>query len=89
VPRPLRRRRAAALRQLCERKQAAFLRGFDGTVAEVLIERTRDPRSGSLRGYTRNYTRVALAGSDALCGRRVRARLEVGAGRTVTGTVTP
>jgi threonylcarbamoyladenosine tRNA methylthiotransferase MtaB len=87
VPPPIRRRRAAALRRLCEARGAAFLRDFDGTVAEVLLERARDPRSGMLRGYTRNYTRVVMAGPDELRGRRVRVRLEVRSGSAVTATV--
>jgi threonylcarbamoyladenosine tRNA methylthiotransferase MtaB len=87
VPPLIRRRRAAALRRVCEERGAAFLRDFDGTTAEVLLERARDPRSGMLRGYTRNYTRVVMAGPDELQGRRVRVRLAVGSGCAVTGTV--
>jgi threonylcarbamoyladenosine tRNA methylthiotransferase MtaB len=66
------------LRALCERKQYAFVRQFDGALAEMLVERTRDPRSGLLRGYTRNYTRVLLSGSETLVGRRVAVRLAAG-----------
>jgi hypothetical protein len=53
----------------------------------VLIERARDPRSGLLRGYTRNYTRVLLAGPDDLTGRRVMVRLTAGGGATMRATV--
>jgi tRNA A37 methylthiotransferase MiaB len=87
VPRAVRRWRASELRRLCEEKGTAFLRGFDRTIAEVLLERAREPRSGMLRGYTRNYTRVVMPGPDALRGRRVLVRLSVASGHAVTGTV--
>src|SRR5262245_42028130 len=47
--------RARRLRALGERKRHAFAARFDGAAAEVLVETTRDPRTGALRGYTRNY----------------------------------
>ena len=50
----------------------------------MLVETTRDPRTGALRGYTRNYLRARLAGPDAWRGKRVRARLIVGEGGDVT-----
>jgi threonylcarbamoyladenosine tRNA methylthiotransferase MtaB len=76
--------RARRLRFAGERKRAAFARRFDGADAEVLVETTRDPRTGDLRGYTRNYLRVRLAGPDAWRGRRLCARLGVGDGGRVT-----
>jgi threonylcarbamoyladenosine tRNA methylthiotransferase MtaB len=87
VPALDRQRRAAELRRVCDGKHQAFLRRYDGTEAEVLVERTRDRRSGLLRGYTRNYTRVLLPGPDDLAGRRVAVRLDVGSGGDVRGTV--
>ena len=76
--------RARRLRVAGERKRATFARRFDGADAEVLVETTRDPRTGDLRGYTRNYLRVRLAGPDAWRGRRLRTRLRVGDGGGVT-----
>ena len=76
--------RARRLRALGERKRAAFARRFDGAEAEVLVETTRDPASGHLRGYTRNYLRARLAGPDAWRGQRLRARLAVGRAGEVT-----
>ena len=70
--------RARRLRAVGERQRAAFARRFDGTAAEVLVERAREPRTGALRGYTRNYLRARLDGPDAWRGRRVRARLAIG-----------
>ena len=76
------RERAARLRTLMARKRADFAAGFAGVEAEVLVENTRDPQNGCLRGYTRNYLRAHLDGPDALMGRRIRTRLAVrGGGR--------
>src|SRR5207247_10265979 len=66
--------RARRLRAAGERKRAAFTRRFDGAEAEVLVETTRDPETGALRGYTRNYLRARLVGPDAWRGRRLRTR---------------
>ncbi|HJQ85224.1 MAG TPA: tRNA (N(6)-L-threonylcarbamoyladenosine(37)-C(2))-methylthiotransferase MtaB [Candidatus Binatia bacterium] len=79
--------RARRLRASGARKRAAFARRFDGTEAEVLVETTRDPATGALRGYTRNYLRARLDGPDAWQGRRVVARLGVGAAGDVRATV--
>jgi threonylcarbamoyladenosine tRNA methylthiotransferase MtaB len=78
--------RARRLRALGDRKRAAFARRFDGTEGEVLVETTREPATGALRGYTRNYLRARLAGPDAWRGRRIRARLAVGTSGRVSAT---
>jgi len=82
-PPPTVRHRARLLRAACDRKRAEFARGFDGVEAEVLVETTRDPQSGALRGYTRNYLRAALNGPDAWMGAVVPVRLRVGLGAKV------
>ena len=79
--------RARRLRAAGERKRAAFTRRFDGAEAEVLVETTRDPETGALRGYTRNYLRARLVGPDAWRGRRLRTRLAVGRAGQVTAAV--
>ena len=78
VPSATIRRRARRLRAATEGKGVAHRRRFDGARAEVLVETTRDPESGCLRGYTRNYLRARLDGSDVLKGRRVPVTLQVG-----------
>ena len=75
--------RARRLRGACERKRAEFAQGFHGTDAEVLVETTRDPHSGALRGYTRNYLRAHLEGPDAWMGETIPVRLRVGSGAVV------
>ncbi|MFN8543453.1 MAG: tRNA (N(6)-L-threonylcarbamoyladenosine(37)-C(2))-methylthiotransferase MtaB [Candidatus Binatia bacterium] len=69
--------RARQLRQIGERKHAAFAVAFDGAEADVLVESTRDPRTGALRGYTRHYLRARLDGPDAWMGDIVPVRLAV------------
>ena len=76
--------RAKQLRDLGAAQHAAFARRFDGTTAEVLVE-SRDPRTGALRGYTRNYLRTQLSGPDAWIGRRVPVALRVSAAGEVAG----
>ena len=75
--------RARRLRSACERKRTEFAQRFHGTDAEVLVETTRDPQSGALRGYTRNYLRARLEGPDAWMGRTIPVRLRVGGGARV------
>jgi threonylcarbamoyladenosine tRNA methylthiotransferase MtaB len=79
--------RARRLRALCDRKRAAFGRRFDGATAEVLVETTRDPRTGALRGYTRNYLRAQLQGPDDWMGSLRAVRLRVGPGARIEAEV--
>ncbi len=75
--------RARRLRAACDAARAAFARRFDGAAAEVLVETTREPQTGALRGYTRNYLRARLDGPDAWMGTVVPVRLRVAAGGRV------
>jgi len=58
------RERAAVLRQLGEKKRLAFYRSFVGRELEVLVQEREG--SGRLRGISRNYIPVQLAGGDEL-----------------------
>jgi threonylcarbamoyladenosine tRNA methylthiotransferase MtaB len=88
LPVPVVTARARRLRAVAARKRAAFLARFDDTPAEILVETTRDPATGALRGYTRNYLRARLDGPDAWKGCRVPVRLAVGDAGSLTATVT-
>jgi threonylcarbamoyladenosine tRNA methylthiotransferase MtaB len=77
--------RGERLRAVAAAKRIAFARRFDGAAAEVLIEARREPASGALRGYTRNYLRVTVDGPDGWAGRRVPVVLAVGADGAVRG----
>ena len=78
--------RARRLRALGEQKRTAFARRFDGAAAEVLVETTRHPETGALRGYTRNYLRAHLDGPDAWAGQLVPVQLSVGPDAQVRAT---
>jgi len=63
------RERAAALRLISDRKRRAYYGRFSGRDLSVLVqERTADCL---LKGLSRNYIPVTLAGDDALIGREV------------------
>jgi threonylcarbamoyladenosine tRNA methylthiotransferase MtaB len=81
--------RARILRSLFDQKRHAFAARFDDTPAEVLVESTRDPATGELRGYTRNYLRARFDGPDAWQGRRLPVRLAVTTGGRITATALP
>jgi threonylcarbamoyladenosine tRNA methylthiotransferase MtaB len=79
--------RARALRRLGEDKRATFARAFEGAAAEILVESTREPDTGLLRGYTRNYLRARLDGPDSWQGTLLPVRLQVGAGGRIGASV--
>jgi threonylcarbamoyladenosine tRNA methylthiotransferase MtaB len=81
--------RARRLRAVCEQKRARFARRFHGAQAEVLVETTRDPQTGALRGYTRNYLRARLEGPDAWMGQTIAVRLRVADGARVEADAIP
>ena len=59
--------RSQALRELGARKRDDFHRRHVGRAVEVLVEDSRDPATGRLRGLTDNYIRVAVdAPADAV-----------------------
>lgn len=67
------RERAAALRRVSDRKKREFYSRFLGKELQVLVqERTPD---GLLKGLSRNYIPVALAGKDALLNNEVTVRI--------------
>jgi threonylcarbamoyladenosine tRNA methylthiotransferase MtaB len=66
--------RARALRRLGAAKRRAFAERLVGADLDVLIETTRDRETGRLVGYSRNYARVLLDGSDDLGNTEVRVR---------------
>jgi threonylcarbamoyladenosine tRNA methylthiotransferase MtaB len=64
--------RARALRRLGAAKRHAFAERCLGSQLDVLVEARRDPGSGRLAGYSRNYARVLLDGPDTLVNTEVR-----------------
>jgi len=64
------------LRLLNEALMLSYQKKFIGQEKEVLIEEVRDHKTDLLTGYTDNYLKVLLAGSDELKNKLVKVRLE-------------
>ena len=86
VPRQTVTARARVLRRLGATKRRVFATRFVGTELPVLIEHTRDRETGCLVGYSRNYLRVLLAGSDGLMNSEVAVRATTRCGDRLVGT---
>ena len=67
------RERAAALRRVSDRKKREFYRRFLGRELSVLVQE-KEP-DGLLKGLSRNYIPVTLAGDDALLNTEVLVRV--------------
>ncbi|MFQ5477248.1 MAG: tRNA (N(6)-L-threonylcarbamoyladenosine(37)-C(2))-methylthiotransferase MtaB [Candidatus Binatia bacterium] len=68
-------RRAALIRQLSNRLRRAFHDSFLERRVPMLVEKSRDPNSGLLRGYSANYLPLLLDGDDSLSNRLVDVRI--------------
>ena len=79
------KRRAALMRELGDSKRAEFARGLIGTKLKVLLEE-RGP-AGELRGYSRNYVRVATQGPDELINREVEVEASSVEGAQLAGEI--
>lgn len=64
------------LRLLNEALMLSYQKEFIGQEKEVLIEEVRDHKTDLLTGYTDNYLKVLLAGSDELKNQLVKVSLE-------------
>ena len=78
------KRRAAALRALGERKRADFAARAAGSILKVLLEERIE---GRLRGYSRNYVRVAADGPADLINSEVEVEASFVEGAQVVGQI--
>ncbi|MRR17173.1 MAG: tRNA (N(6)-L-threonylcarbamoyladenosine(37)-C(2))-methylthiotransferase MtaB [Deltaproteobacteria bacterium] len=60
VPDKIKKERAAVLRDLGAQKREAFSRRFLGKTLPVLVEHTRDKKTGLAKGFSHNYLPVLL-----------------------------
>ncbi len=81
------RRRAAGLRKMGMKKRTHFYGRHLHQEREVLVETKRDPRTGMLKGVTRNYIPVLFEGPDSLQSRLVQVRIQSLEGRRVFGSL--
>ena len=77
--------RAAMMRELGDRKRVEFARRFVGTKLKVLLEERG--ADGMLRGYSRNYLRVAAQGPDQLTNREVEVEASTVEGTQLVGEI--
>jgi threonylcarbamoyladenosine tRNA methylthiotransferase MtaB len=85
VPQPVIDERARLVRKLGAQKKAAFARDFIGHTLPVLFEHTRDKSSGQLKGYSRNYLRIAAPGGDIYMNQEVSVHITRLSGETLWG----
>jgi threonylcarbamoyladenosine tRNA methylthiotransferase MtaB len=78
--------RSRLLRQLGEAKRTAFADRWVGRQLLVLLESTRDRKTGCLAGYSRNYLRVLVGGPEKLMNTEVRVRVLAHRAGRLTGT---
>jgi threonylcarbamoyladenosine tRNA methylthiotransferase MtaB len=83
------KRRAERLRMLGERQRHAFSRRFVGAKLKVLVEETREPGCQRLRGYSRNYIKVLIQGTDQLKNHEVDVEASAGDGLALVGELLP
>jgi threonylcarbamoyladenosine tRNA methylthiotransferase MtaB len=88
VEEAVKKKRAAALRSLGLAKREAFARKFIGTTQAVLVEESRDGKTGRLKGFTGNYIPVILhGGGKDMINRIIDVRIESADAGTATGRV--
>lgn len=77
VPEKIKKERAAILRELGARKRETFARRFLGKTLPVLIEQTRDKKTGLAKGFSHNYLPVILDKHPAIpVNTMVRVKIE-------------
>ena len=75
VPKAEKKERNRRLTEIAQAKSRAFRQSLLGRTVPVLVENSRDPESGRLRGHSGHYVPVSLEGPDALMNRIVPVTL--------------
>ncbi len=77
VPEKIKKERALVLRRLGARKKEAFASRFLGENIPVLIEKTKDKKTGFYKGFSDNYLQILLPEADAsLINEIIEARVD-------------
>ena len=85
VPPLVVQQRSRVLRELSERKKAAFYRDFNGRTRRVLFERRE--KSGRYTGFTDNYIKVGVSTQAEIANELLPVRLDGLAGGVALGTL--
>jgi threonylcarbamoyladenosine tRNA methylthiotransferase MtaB len=83
------KKRSKILRELSRLKREGFYRKFLNKELSVLIEAKRDPETKLLKGFSRNYIPVLIAGEDSLKNNEVAVTMKRVEGKKVFGTLFP
>ncbi len=75
VLKAVKKERNKILTELGNRKALEFRQSFLDQTVRVLVENSREPRTGRLRGHSENYIPVSFEGDDALMNRIVPVRI--------------
>jgi len=67
--------RAERIKKLAKQKNIEFKHSLKDTVQEVLVEKSRDKRTGFLKGHTKNYVSVQIDGNDEYRNQIVKVKI--------------
>jgi tRNA A37 methylthiotransferase MiaB len=88
VPEIIKKERAAILRELGMKKRETFSLRFPGKTLPVLVEQTRDKKTGLPKGFSHNYLPVLLdKHPSSLVNTIVMARIEYYKEGKLTGRI--
>lgn len=79
------KRRNRLLTEIAQERATTFREGMVGQEVSVLVESSRDPESGNLRGHTGQYIPITLKGPDDLMNRIIPVTLHSIAGQEAAG----
>jgi threonylcarbamoyladenosine tRNA methylthiotransferase MtaB len=65
VPEKIKKERASILRNLSSKKRSEFTLRFLGKKLDVLVEKTKDKKTGLMKGFSNNYLPVLLENKDS------------------------
>ena len=71
IPEAVKKERTTVLRNLSTRKREQFALRFLGKPLQVLVERTKDKKSGLLKGFSQNYLPFLLTGNIAFFANKI------------------
>jgi len=89
VPDAVKKGRVQVVRKLAAQKKYNFIATYRDRQVAVLIESRRDKKTGLLKGMTRNYIPVLVAGPESLIGKEVAVQINAVLEDSLSGTVLP
>ena len=75
VDEEIKKLRNAGLKQLAGAKNLEFRKRLIGNNFEIIVENSRDKKTGLLKGMTDNFISVPINGPDEYMGRLVKVRI--------------